>query len=1117
MFCIEDPDYFPYPVVLADKKVQCWGSTHLSLIWPGLIGLCIFFPSATLTTAIKYSPQEDVRFLFLYTRFEFIVKGLMLFFSLRFTNQPAVAMLMLMLGSATIIFILHSMKPCCLYWANRWKHFTHVCNIWTCLTCQWAIVVDNTDWKSHLAMAAAGWVTLFTVHAVYEYRKAQADCFNIAIDDPTLRERCSAEILQLRHDIAYAKRWNVWGVHASILRLLRYAKHEDVIVRRNAFETLAALSYLDHVTEKAFFVEITANTAVQIVFDAIALETDEALRIYAVRFLGALVRRQVYIVELTACLEESEVDLYQELSKLARFAVRPASKIDCVQTLQTLAYIDSNALDAVARGCIPILCNWMSSGSVIEQHLASEMLMLISGRTDLTSQLIQNGALPKLVGLFMAVDDIEYQPDQLDQNTSDGFRNGKLQPLRCFSFAHHLPGSVRDDFSRLYKRVSDIDIDRETTQREERIAGQSVKREAFIAWVNSGTELGTQIKQLLTENKIEGVKKVKATGVKREHLNELFALIVAAADATNQESTAVDLAVDLGSMGDVMGFAKEVKDATSTGPQIATFLAQLNFDLGSYEEILVILFETGLFQHGIGQVAEADLEEISQEVFTRWLVQAHKNREPELATRIIDICLPSVDEDTPASTVEVEVAALFEEIGSHDNDVDGIHVLHKHDVAEFLIDKGVQISSEELEKQITHQLLLGETDIDAHVQLSAKQLQILKDEIVSWAVATLTEIAIAQSARGRKEMIDGGVLVIIKRCFSLLKTSSVHILSLSMLHALMASSFTEEDIYHDGDLTGFYYEIKEFKSRLERDPEGTHPMLAFGSLTAKQRRQAHMMSVYCGLYHRSVGSPVNREVLISDRPLTKKVLRKYRSKTQAKTIAELDVQGSRMRASSRAKLDPQADSKGENPLTEFQNPLDEVDGEEDKATQEPGWELDQDATGIEGGHEIMGADVRDDASTALNAEVNAGQEAIYDANRTSIMQTGVILGLLKLAQQPFPVSFNAVDTLLQFTKYNKVPDENKPMVREQLCAALFDADLGIASLGAWGLHYMGLQYWDSTRKPTRNALWQPRLKGVQKFRQVVRVALATRLWLRAGTEAGQGLDTNTMEIRAAIG
>eukprot|EP01048_Picozoa_sp_COSAG05_P023647 COSAG05_NODE_5211_length_1235_cov_1.917254_1_plen_298_part_01 len=231
MFCVEDPDYFPYPVVLADKKVQCWGSTHLSLIWPGLIGLCIFFPSATLTTAIKYSPQEDVRFLFLYTRFEFIVKGLMLFFSLRFTNQPAVAMLMLMLGSATIIFILHFMKPCCLYWANRWKHFTHVCNIWTCLTCQWAIVVDNTDWKSHLAMAAAGWITLFTVHAVYEYRKAQADCFNIAIDDPTLRERCSAEILQLRHDIAYAKRWNLWGVHASILRLLRYAKHEDVIVR----------------------------------------------------------------------------------------------------------------------------------------------------------------------------------------------------------------------------------------------------------------------------------------------------------------------------------------------------------------------------------------------------------------------------------------------------------------------------------------------------------------------------------------------------------------------------------------------------------------------------------------------------------------------------------------------------------------------------------------------------------------------------------------------------------------------------------------------------------------------------------------------------------------------
>ena len=64
-----------------------------------MCALCIYFPSATLTTAIKYSPQEDIRYVFLYTRLEFIVKGLMLFFSLKFINEPIVAAVLLMLGS----------------------------------------------------------------------------------------------------------------------------------------------------------------------------------------------------------------------------------------------------------------------------------------------------------------------------------------------------------------------------------------------------------------------------------------------------------------------------------------------------------------------------------------------------------------------------------------------------------------------------------------------------------------------------------------------------------------------------------------------------------------------------------------------------------------------------------------------------------------------------------------------------------------------------------------------------------------------------------------------------------------------------------------------------------
>lgn len=39
-----------------------------------LVALCLYFPSATLTTAIKYSPPEDVRYVYLYIRLEFIIK-----------------------------------------------------------------------------------------------------------------------------------------------------------------------------------------------------------------------------------------------------------------------------------------------------------------------------------------------------------------------------------------------------------------------------------------------------------------------------------------------------------------------------------------------------------------------------------------------------------------------------------------------------------------------------------------------------------------------------------------------------------------------------------------------------------------------------------------------------------------------------------------------------------------------------------------------------------------------------------------------------------------------------------------------------------------------------------
>eukprot|EP01043_Picozoa_sp_COSAG02_P111367 COSAG02_NODE_47532_length_340_cov_1.012448_1_plen_45_part_01 len=45
--------------------------------------------------------------------------------------------------------------------------------------------------------------------------------------------------------------------------------------------------------------------------------------------------------------------------------------------------------------------------------------------------------------------------------------------------------------------------------------------------------------------------------------------------------------------------------------------------------------------------------------------------------------------------------------------------------------------------------------MDAHVQLSAHQLQIMKDEITKATMQTLVEVAIAQDAQGRADMVDG--------------------------------------------------------------------------------------------------------------------------------------------------------------------------------------------------------------------------------------------------------------------------------------------------------------------------------------------------------------------------
>merc|ERR1711871_1154570 len=317
--------------------------------------------------------------------------------------------------------------------------------------------INHTNWTIHLYVAVIGWGVIFVWWVCVIRMLDKKDVFNAPIDDPTTVPRACAEITMLRARIGYSQRQHVWGTHAAILRLLRFATHEDDTVRLKAWEAFATLSFWDHVTGKSFFLEFTPNTSMQIVLNAITSEKDESVRLFAVRLLGAFARDQLHIKELNGYMEDDcHVDVAECIARMACTTIRSAAKVDCMQTLLALTYIDSNVLDAVAENCIPMLGGWAQKGSLVEQHLAAELFMLISGRFDLTADLIADGALPKLVSLFMAVDDIEFTPETLKVNQTDGFRAGCMQPQRAIIYAHQVPPGVRPNFQKMYRRVKHI-------------------------------------------------------------------------------------------------------------------------------------------------------------------------------------------------------------------------------------------------------------------------------------------------------------------------------------------------------------------------------------------------------------------------------------------------------------------------------------------------------------------------------------------------------------------------------------------------------------------------------------------------------------------------------------
>ena len=102
--------------------------------------------------------------------------------------------------------------------------------------------------------------------------------------------------------------------------------------------------------------------------------------------------------------------------------------------------------------------------------------------------------------------------------------------------------------------------------------------------------------------------------------------------------------------------------------------------------------------------------------------------------------------------------------------------------------------------------------------------------------------------------------------------------------------------------------------------------------------------------------------------------------------------------------------------------------------------------------------------------------------------------------------FFALDTLLQFPRFEKVPPEDKEAVRERFFWELEHEDLGMCSLGAWGIEYTNRPFFRHKKKS----------RSIARFREVGRAMMVVAVWKHIGSGAGEGLDRRCVDCRLSV-
>ena len=736
-------------VVSAQKELLCWSERHLTYCTISLFGLGIFLPSATLTSAVKFSDTEDVRFVYLYLRMELLLKGVMIFAALSTQQNETVALSCLCVGSMTITIVCYLMQPSNHKHVNRIKYLCHACAIWMALTCIWVVESDNKDWKMHAALVGLGWGAFFCLHIASEVNGRASDIMRREADDDTV-QKCAMEMDKLQQLISSGNTI-AWTTHSYVLRLLDFAQHKHVPISKKSFETLALLSYLDQMTQEDAFFAFAPSTCMEIFCNALAYG-DANVQSFAIRTLKTFLQEQRYVTEMALLLSDRSdrdiktasapqiqgMQVAQPVADVVKNAGQLGPKLDAGICLLALCGIDSNQL-RWAVPLLPTLNQWMRSGPVVSQHLALEILANISSRFDLSEFIVTSDCLPAIFELFEAID--QGTGNQLAVNEENGFRKGFAQPASLTSLAHQLPRAVIENFSSQFSTVKGF-LDEMSGDATSEEAPVSIWIEDFLAWMESGNFLSEKIKAKLVVNEINLKSDEPVEPLSKGQYELLFALI--------DDDGSGDLDED----------------------EIAEFLETQG--LGERSEISQILLDTGLRQRGISEMKEVD-EEIVPDQFRGWLrTGATKDG---LARRMITHMF-GADMTDEALTDEM-IDGLFGEI---DDDAGGS--LDADEIASFLEEKGLG-DKDDLEDILKGEMV-GRSVTDTVVQLSAKHIHIMKTEMIRFVLHIIMESAGGMSGLGRQKMIENGVVDIILRSVREGNDDVLRVTALQGLHALVS-------------------------------------------------------------------------------------------------------------------------------------------------------------------------------------------------------------------------------------------------------------------------------------------------------------------------------------------